>query len=581
MALVYDGDEIGVYISDIFVWEVESPYDGITSTLDLLELFGTERDEWTGDLAHFVSYRGNGGIAWVNTLCHFNQYYRKAVSDVYSTFAEVPVYSWSVEVVSHEMGHNLGSPHTHACFWNGDDTPIDGCGPAAGYSEGCDGPLPEDGTVMSYCHLTGVGIDLALGFGEQPAELILDRIASATCLLPCPEDRLIDAEVSSVDVTSLTCEGDVITAELTLINNGHDDLESVDIIVKVDDVLEETISWTGALASGLSATVDISDLTLDLGEHTLRIELENPNGVDDMDIDNDTLEITFEVTAYPVLEIDSYSNISCASLVDGEIDVIVSSGTPDYTYLWNNGAGAEEDATGLSENTYTLTVTDAEGCATEISQAISEPAELVATATVVTQVACFGDLTGEVNVTVAGGIEDYTYSWSSGGDEATETGLGVGSYTITVEDANGCTDERTITITEPHELVATASVIAEPICYADLTGEGNLTVAGGVAPYTYSWSSGGDEATETGLGAGTYTVTVEDANGCSTEQSITITAPTDLVAIVTATAEPLCFSDLTGEANAEVTGGVGAYTYLWSTGGTEATESGLALEPIQ
>src|SRR5690606_21482823 len=86
---------------------------------------------------------------------------------------------------THEMGHNLGSPHTHACAWNGNNTAIDGCGPTAGYSEGsCPmAPLPTNGgTIMSYCHLvSGVGINFNNGFGPQPGDLIRDKYNTATC----------------------------------------------------------------------------------------------------------------------------------------------------------------------------------------------------------------------------------------------------------------------------------------------------------------------------------------------------------------------------------------------------------------
>ncbi|MBK6342034.1 MAG: fibronectin type III domain-containing protein [Flavobacteriales bacterium] len=103
----------------------------------------------------------------------------------------VPTYSWSVNVVTHELGHNLGSPHTHGCVWNGNNTAIDGCGPAAGYGEGicASGPLPPagvGGTIMSYCHLVSSGVNFANGFGPQPAALILGSVNNASCLAPCP-----------------------------------------------------------------------------------------------------------------------------------------------------------------------------------------------------------------------------------------------------------------------------------------------------------------------------------------------------------------------------------------------------------
>ncbi|MDA7804128.1 T9SS type A sorting domain-containing protein, partial [Crocinitomix sp.] len=249
-------------------------------------------------------------------------------------------------------------------------------------------------------------------------------------------------------------------------------------------------------------------------------------------------------------------------------------GVPGYDYAWSSGGtGATES--GLGAGTYTVIVSDTYGCSEEASITITQPDELIATASVVSEPVCFSDLTGEANVTVVGGVGAYTYSWSSGGDAATETGLGAGTYTITVEDANGCTNEQVVTITQPDDLIVTATVVSEPLCFSDLTGEGNATVTGGVEAYSYAWSSGGDAATESGLGAGTYTITVEDANGCVTEQSITITEPDELIVTATVVSEPLCFSDLTGEGNATVTGGVEAYSYAWSSGGDAATESGL------
>jgi hypothetical protein len=115
----------------------------------------------------------------LNSICgEFNYAY----SDVNITYSSVPTYSWTVNVITHEFGHSLGSPHTHSCSWNGNGTAIDGCGPEAGYVEGncAQAPIPNSvtkGTIMSYCHLvSGVGINLANGFGPQPAALIQNRV---------------------------------------------------------------------------------------------------------------------------------------------------------------------------------------------------------------------------------------------------------------------------------------------------------------------------------------------------------------------------------------------------------------------
>lgn len=184
VALLYQNETITTNISQLFVWSTPDAYPTST-TLAALNSFKATRPSYNGDLAHLIS-RGapsGGGIAWVNGLCNNFGY---AYSYVHSSYNQYPTYSWSVNVVAHEMGHNLGSPHTHACSWNGGA--IDGCGPTAGYSEGCNAPLPgpNQGTIMSYCHLlSNVGIGHTYGFGPQPGNLIRSRINSAGCLNVC------------------------------------------------------------------------------------------------------------------------------------------------------------------------------------------------------------------------------------------------------------------------------------------------------------------------------------------------------------------------------------------------------------
>ncbi|MEO8588672.1 MAG: M12 family metallo-peptidase [Flavobacteriales bacterium] len=190
-SILYANDGISVVLSQVFVWDVPSPYTQ-TSTSALLDQFGVTRTSFNGDLAHLLGYAGGGGIAWLNTLCNSQTRLRMAYSGINSTFQNVPTFNWSVEVVTHEQGHNMGSSHTHACVWNGNNTAIDGCGPTANaaYAEGtcATGPIPSSsvgGTIMSYCHLISAGINFANGFGPQPAALIVSRINSSSCLNNC------------------------------------------------------------------------------------------------------------------------------------------------------------------------------------------------------------------------------------------------------------------------------------------------------------------------------------------------------------------------------------------------------------
>ncbi|MBL7964181.1 MAG: fibronectin type III domain-containing protein [Flavobacteriales bacterium] len=208
-AILFDNEGIDVLLNELFVWDVPSPYTGTTSGT-LLSQFGAYRTSFNGDLAHLLSQQSTGGVAWLNTLCNPTASYRMAYSGIHSSYANVPTYSWSVMVVSHEQGHNLGSPHTHACAWNGNATAIDGCGPTAGYTEGScpTAPLPAGGgTIMSYCHLVGgTGINFNNGFGPQPAALMRNRVNAATCLAICGTtcDAPGNLSVQNLTTTSVT-----------------------------------------------------------------------------------------------------------------------------------------------------------------------------------------------------------------------------------------------------------------------------------------------------------------------------------------------------------------------------------------
>ena len=182
---LYDNDGITVALKSIYIWTTPDPYFG-ESSADYLEEFYQLRPIFDGDAGQLVTTNGGGlgGVAIsIGGLCSEENV---SFSDVFFDYQDVPLFSWTVEVIAHELGHLFGSPHTHGCYWNGDNTAIDGCGTLAGYIEGdCEiGPLPENqGTIMSYCHLVdGVGINFANGFGPQPAARIINHVESSPCL---------------------------------------------------------------------------------------------------------------------------------------------------------------------------------------------------------------------------------------------------------------------------------------------------------------------------------------------------------------------------------------------------------------
>ena len=273
----------------------------------------------------------------------------------------------------------------------------------------------------------------------------------------------------------------------------------------------------------------------------------------------------------------SHTNVSCNGINNGTATATVTGGTGTYTYSWAPSGGTAATATGLVAGTYTVTVTDANLCTATQSFTITQPDALVATPAAQTNILCNDAATGSATVNVTGGTGTYTYSWApSGGTAATASGLTSGTYVVTVTDANNCTTTQSFTITEPTAIAITPSQI-NVSCNGINNGTATATVTGGTGTYTYSWApSGGTAATATGLVAGTYTVTVTDANLCTATQSITITQPAPLVATPAAQTNILCNNAATGSATVNVTGGTGTYTYSWApSGGTAATASGL------
>jgi hypothetical protein len=202
VGILYHNEEISTGVSFLHIWtsNVSYPYAGKNTTADLLAQFRITRTSIIGDLGMLLTSRNIGGRAGVGGLCHTSTANKLGVAGLDinsgSNPVPVPVYSWAVKVVTHELGHLIGSPHTHDCVWNpGGNSAIDGCGPNAGYpgNGNCTNPgnPPGGGTIMSYCDQQPtngtpyVGINFNLGFGPQPGTLIRNKVIAANCLQAC------------------------------------------------------------------------------------------------------------------------------------------------------------------------------------------------------------------------------------------------------------------------------------------------------------------------------------------------------------------------------------------------------------
>ncbi len=288
----------------------------------------------------------------------------------------------------------------------------------------------------------------------------------------------------------------------------------------------------------------------------------------------DTASVTITEPTLLVASAVVDDNVSCNGGNDGEATASAAGGTTTYSYSWSNAA-TSANITGLTAGTYSVTVTDANGCTDSTSVTITEPTLLVAAASVDDNVSCNGGNDGEATASAMGGTTAYTYAWSNAATTANITGLAAGTYSVTVTDANGCTDSASVTITEPAVLVAATAVDDNVSCNGGNDGEATASATGGTTTYSFAWSSGATSATASNLAAGTYTVTVTDANGCTDTETVTITEPTPVVASATVISNVLCNGDTNGVAFAAGSGGTSPYTYTWENNNTNDTASNL------
>lgn len=279
------------------------------------------------------------------------------------------------------------------------------------------------------------------------------------------------------------------------------------------------------------------------------------------------------------------SNVSCAGSNDGSIDASIAGGSPSYNFTWTGPTGtisSTEDISGLAAGDYTFTVVDTNGCVlvSTVTLMAPEPVSislLAATQPSGTNISCNGINDGSINPTIAGGTAPYTLTWTgpNGFTASTEqiNGLYAGAYCLQIEDANGCATQTCITLSEPAPLAATATTTTAD-CGSN-TGGVDLSVTGGSAPYQYTWSNGATSQDLSNSAPATYSVTVVDANGCTTELSATILG-TPGTSITGTIIDNLCNGASDGAIDVEMTSGTAPFSYAWSNGGTSQDLSQLS-----
>jgi PKD repeat protein len=281
-------------------------------------------------------------------------------------------------------------------------------------------------------------------------------------------------------------------------------------------------------------------------------------------------------------------NISCHGLADASAEVFISGGCAPYSVLWSTGA-VTTDVSGLAADTYNVTVTDASGESVVLLVQPSQPTPVALSAPSLSSyiggvnISCKGGNDGSISIGASGGADcvDHIAGWVGPNGFTSAVldinGLFAGEYQLTVEDANGCTVETAVTLTEPEALVLSFNNVTQVSCPGLENGSASVSVDGGTEPYTLQFENGDPVDALIGLVADNYTIVLVDANGCEVAQTLVITEPEQISVLIDQVADASCFGLSDGEAELDIFGGNGPYTVSWQGGQSGAEVTGLAV----
>ena len=415
-----------------------------------------------------------------------------------------------------------------------------------------------------------------LGGGTYTVVVTDDNGCTATSEWTIEEPELFEVSLAHVDPDCNSANGNP-SGTITLTANGGTG--------------GYTYAWSTTDGSGLAETE--ADQT-GLGEGTYNVIVTDENGC------TATAEVTLEAPtaiAIELTKVDPTCNAENGTS-DGSIQITVTGGSESYTYAWSSigGTGLVEDAdhqSGLGTGTYTVVVTDTNGCSETDEITLDGPDAIVVDASVVVP-SCFGVQDGSITLnSVTGGvgseIDDYTYNWNTVGGsglnttDSSQDNLGIGTYMVTITDANGCEGYFEYELTGPEEIVLNIDLQQDPSCHpenGDADGEITVSASGGSGDFTFAWSTDSGSTlvdgntNQTGLLGGTYTIVVTDSNGCSTEEQIELNTPGEIDLENTVVA-PTC-AGTNGSIWIAISpeGDDDVYTYDWSTADGSGLEAG-------
>ena len=450
------------------------------------------------------------------------------------------------------------------------------------------------------------------------------------------EIQIYDTDSFSLDLpdTVRACEGDIISVSPNNFSGGVPGLQNyvwtntgdtIGITPFLDDVFVDSVqTWTLTMSDACNTPVKADSLVVETDDLEIEPDSLDPscfNGSDGQAIVNvlqgnhppfsyswntappqvtdtasglpqgsyqvvvtddqsctDTAEVNLQHPPELTLSTDTV-DVSCNGGSDGEAIVSASGGTAPYSYSWNTVPPQTTDtATGLPAGSYTVTVTDDQGCTETATVQVNEPPAL-GVSIVNTPETCSGSADGTAVATPNGGTPPYSYSWNTTPPQLsdTATGLTAGTYTVTVTDSLGCVFEDSTTVTPTTEIFVTATS-TDVSCHSGADGTLDVSAVGGTPPYSYSWNTTPPQTTAsvTGVSAGSYTITVTDDNGCFKDTTVVVDEPDTLTSTMQGT-DPLCNGDTNGSAYVTAGGGTPPYSYSWNTTPPQVTDTASGL----
>ncbi|MCG8701831.1 MAG: hypothetical protein MI922_27505, partial [Bacteroidales bacterium] len=344
---------------------------------------------------------------------------------------------------------------------------------------------------------------------------------------------------------------EVQTSQVTDINcfNRAEGSVSIDV---TGGVSPYTFKWSNG-----AKTKDLTNIKA--GEYELKV-------TDSKGCEN---SIDVRISEPPLLEssLADIINVKCKGDSTGAININVKGGTEPYGYAWSDGKSTKDNLD-IGAGSYDVKITDAKGCVNTLSSTVTEPSALQTTLEKITNIDCFGDETGAIDVQVGGGIPPYVYNWSNGATTQNLIGINAGDYNLEVTDQNNCKSNLDANVKENTKLTLETDAVTNVLCSGVETGAISVNVAGGVEPYTFQWSNGANTKDLTNVKAGDYTLNVSDARACVTSLNVSIEEPPAFEGRITSLTQIGCHGDSNGVILTEFSGGIPPYTYKWNTGET-------------